>query len=174
MVSITCMNWARNWQSWEKAWSQLDVVAATTSTAFDYKLWFDSDNLQTRWVVFPCSHFLPEVFWKWQSWVVKIVISFVWSLYNFTSVSSSIKTLMLLVVQKFYSHTHTYTHRTPDYSNPPLNLHERGLINTSCNIWPIYTNWHFHYLIYRHCSPFIITSCSAILYWKATKLIIQV
>ena len=33
-----------------------------------------------------------------------------------------------------FIHTHTHTHRTQDYSNPPLNLHERGLINTSCNI----------------------------------------
>ena len=55
---------ARNWHSWEKAKSQLEVVAATTSIVLYFKLWFDSDRFQARWVVFHWTLLVLDVFWK--------------------------------------------------------------------------------------------------------------
>ena len=61
--------------------SSMLYIAATTSTVLDFKFRFDSDTIaveskfeikykhsdsfQTRWVMFPCTRFLPEIFWKW-------------------------------------------------------------------------------------------------------------
>ena len=42
------MGGARNWQSWQKAQSQLDVVSAITSIVIDFKLWFDSKDQLKR------------------------------------------------------------------------------------------------------------------------------
>ena len=65
-------------------WVQISLmlyIAATTSTVLDFKFRFDSDtigveskfeikykhsdSLQTKWDMFPCTRFLPEIFWKW-------------------------------------------------------------------------------------------------------------
>ena len=69
------------WNGWSKKLrvkfkSQLDVVPATTSIVPDFKLWFNSDSLQTRWVVFSCTlatRSLLKVA-RQQLWVAKIVI----------------------------------------------------------------------------------------------------